>query len=76
MVGPQVDGSICDCGVEGTRRRHGEIFNYYRDARLNANGFFRNADPKRGRGELPFFNQNPGVTIRRTSRAVGLLRGV
>ena len=46
----------------GSSRRHGEIFNYYRDARLNANGFFRNADPARAR-RVPFFNHNPGVTF-------------
>lgn len=47
---------------EGTQRLHGEVFHYYRDARLNGNGFFRNADPKRGR-RIPFFNLNPGLAL-------------
>ena len=55
----------------GSDRLHGELFDYHRDARLNANGFFRNADPKRSR-RLPFFNQNPGMTI---GGPVGRLRG-
>lgn len=55
----------------GRDRVHGEVFDYYRDARLNANGFFRNADPKRSR-RLPFFNQNPGMTI---GGPAGRLRG-
>jgi hypothetical protein len=47
---------------EGEERMHGELSGYYRDARLNANGFFRNADPRRG-ARLPFFNLNPGVAL-------------
>ncbi|MFM8393577.1 MAG: carboxypeptidase regulatory-like domain-containing protein, partial [Acidobacteriota bacterium] len=47
---------------EGERRLHGEIFQYYRDARLNGNGFFRNADPARAE-RLPFFNLNPGIAL-------------
>ena len=46
----------------GANRFHGEIFHYHRDARLNANGFFRNADPRRA-ARLPFFNSNPGATL-------------
>lgn len=46
----------------GANSFHGELFHYYRDARLNANGFFRNADPRRA-ARLPFFNSNPGATL-------------
>ena len=46
----------------GTESLHGEIFHYYRDARMNANGYFRNADPRRG-ARIPFFSANPGATI-------------
>lgn len=47
---------------EGAARIHGELFHFYRDARLNANGYLRNADPRRAR-RLPFFNRNPGGAI-------------
>ena len=47
---------------EGSARIHGELFHFYRDARLNANGYLRNADPRRSR-RLPFFNSNPGGAI-------------
>lgn len=46
----------------GSERWRGELFGYYRDARLNANGYFRNSDPARAR-RLPFFNLNPGATF-------------
>lgn len=47
---------------EGAARLHGELYQYYRDARLNANGFFRNADPGRAK-RVPFLNLNPGVAL-------------
>jgi len=46
----------------GSKRLRGEVFGLARDARLNANGFFRNADPRRAR-RLPFFQATSGGTI-------------
>jgi hypothetical protein len=43
----------------GTNDYHGRGFHYFRDARLNANSFHRNADPQRG-FRLPFTEHNPG----------------
>ncbi len=46
----------------GTKRLRGEVFGLARDARLNANGFFRNADPRRA-SRLPFFQATGGGTV-------------
>jgi hypothetical protein len=46
----------------GSRRHRGEIFGLLREARLNANGFFRNADPRRAT-RLPFFQLTSGGTL-------------
>ncbi len=46
----------------GSEQLRGRAFAYFRDARLNANSFFRNADPKRS-FRLPFTELNPGVTL-------------
>ena len=46
----------------GSEQFHGRVFNYFRDARLNANAFHRNADPLRG-FRLPFAEHNPGASF-------------
>jgi hypothetical protein len=46
----------------GTNEYHGRGFHYFRDARLNANSFHRNADPQRG-FRLPFTEHNPGASF-------------
>jgi hypothetical protein len=46
----------------GANRYRGQAFYYFRDESLNANGFRRNADPRRG-FRIPYQNQNPGVSF-------------
>jgi hypothetical protein len=46
----------------GSNGFHGQAFYYFRDESLNANPFFRNADPER-RTRLPFQNHNPGASL-------------
>jgi hypothetical protein len=46
----------------GSNGLHGQAFYYFRDESLNANPFFRNADPERGT-RLPFQNHNPGASL-------------
>jgi len=46
----------------GSNQFHGQAFYYFRDESLNANPFFRNADPERG-VRLPYQNHNPGLSL-------------
>jgi hypothetical protein len=46
----------------GANQYRGRGYYYFRDESLNANSFFRNADPLRG-FRIPFQNQNPGLTF-------------
>ena len=46
----------------GSDRLHGQFQYFFRDESLNANGYFRNADPARGI-RLPYQNHNPGVSL-------------